>query len=449
MKRYDNRVLNKLLDSYENSSAYSAYRLRCGTAAVDSEQKRNRGIFCRLDQKNFPEYHDTTSGAYETVHDQLMELEQKGLIRLYWRNGVKSHILEKAALEVSSAERCYEYLGRAPRWKKEERITEISRKYRTSLDEGHASVSSTDSTNVMLNFLDWVENRLTNGESIKRYVDIDDPSGFDRLCRLLTAIVTNDQDKYLRQLSTEVFNDSKIAEKELEKAVSVIREFKDSAYAADDYSVMSSDEILESLGIYRNPVWMYLKGYAMMMIDQESGGSGDRVRLQSLENGIGFTLRDLSRIRPDPTSPPECVMTVENLTSYYQQDTLLSGMKTMVVYLGGFAGRQKLAFLKKLRDAYPRARFLHSGDIDCGGFRIWKSLCSETGISFETYRMDVETFKKHIGTGRPLTVQDRKHLGIMRDDPFFAEQKNLFDLMLLTGIKLEQESLQSLLSANN
>lgn len=440
MKRYDNRVLNKLLDSYENSSAYSAYRPGCGNAAVDSEQKHKRGIFCRLDQKNFPEYYDTTSGAYETVHDQLMELEQKGLIRLYWRNGVKGHILEKAALEVCSAERCYEYLGRTPRWKKEERIAEISSKYRTLSDEGHAGISSTDSSGIMLSFLDWVENRLTNGESIKRYVDIGDPSGFDRLCRLLTAILTNDQDKYLRQLSTEVFNDSKIAERELEKAVSVIRGFKDSAYAADDYSVMNSDEILESLGVYRNPVWMYIKGYAAMMIEPESGGSGDRVWLQSLENGIGFTLRDLSRIRPDPTNPPDCVMTVENLTSYYQQEPLLSGMKTMIVYLGGFAGRQKLAFLKRLRDAYPRARFLHSGDIDCGGFRIWKSLCCGTGISFETYNMDVETFKKHIRTGRPLTDPDRKHLEKMIDDPFFAKQKDIFDLMLLTGIKLEQES---------
>ena len=53
-------------------------------------------------------------------------------------------------------------------------------------------------------------------------------------------------------------------------------------------------------------------------------------------------------------------------------------------------------FLKKLAEAYPDACFMHSGDIDCGGFMIWKSRCEGTGIPFETYKMDImETLLQH------------------------------------------------------
>lgn len=434
MSRYDDLVLNMLLDSYENSAAYaeehSTKREQCGHV-----RSRRRGIFCRIDRKKFPAYFDTASDDYQVLHQQLQELERKGLIRLYWKDDRKGHILEKAALIQGREEECYRLLHRSPRWRKEARIGSICRRFETEAERIRSAEPLTC-------FLSWIMDRLEDGSSIRQYVDLDDPDAFERLCRLLLAVLTNEQDIYLREFSTVVFHDSKIAERELERAASVIRSFSS---GENDAANLHTDEIMEMYGVYRNPVWIYLKGTGRFRI-----GSGEdcvgSVDISALENGLGLTLRDLEQLEPEHSVCPEVVLTVENLTSYYQQDSMALGRSTLVIYLGGFAGRQKREFLKRLRETYPNASFLHSGDIDCGGFRIWKALCEGTGIPFATYRMDLPTFEQFQGSGRPLTKKDCEQLRLMKEDPFFNEQCDLFDRMLESGLKLEQESFREAFS---
>ena len=462
MKRYDNIVLNKLLDSYEKSAVYAAEH-RAARKSDDTCMEdmilqsadtaaRRRGVFCHIDRRSFPDYFDTASGAYETLHEQLKELEQKGMIRLYWKSGSQSHILEKAGLEIDNAEACYNYLRRIPRWKKEAELTEICNCYEQKaleiIDAGGCE-DHIEGIALLKFFLAWLTDRLASGDRIRPFADIDDPTGLERLCRLLLAILTNEQEVYLRQFSTTIFNDSKIAEKELDRAAAVIRKFgaSDDAHGSDE--VLSTDEIMELYGIYRNPVWVYMKGCAGFHVSNT--GSNDNadesfrpvaaaIGLSALETGLGITVRDLELLEPYPDTMPECILTIENLTSYYQQNIVVNDMQALVIYIGGYAGRKKRGFLKKLREVYPNAVFMHSGDIDCGGFRIWKALCEGTGIPFETYRMDMETFNQFRTSGKPITENDRKMLNTMKEDPFFAGQRDLFEKMLETGIKIEQES---------
>ena len=444
MKRYDDMVLNKLLDSYENSAAYAeTHPVPAAAAEEGSEadadapagrasdaQKRHRGIFCRIDERSFPDYYDTASSAYEILHEQMMDLEQKGLVSLYWKGGKEGHILEKVRLIESREEDCYRKLHRMPRWKKEERIRAIC-------DRHLQDTETEEQADLFVAFLNWIKNRLAAGESIRQYADISDPAGFERLCTLLSAILGNEQDVYLRQFSIAVFRDSKIAERELDRAAAAIRAFGSADLDMED---LCTDEIMEIYGIHRNPVWIYMKGTGAFRIGTKTGSPDSRITLASLENGLGVTLRDLPLLEPDISVCPESVLTVENLTSYYQQDPAELGEKTLVIYLGGFAGRQKRAFLKRLRQAYPSAVFRHSGDIDCGGFRIWKALCEGTGISFATHRMDLQTFERFLESGRSLTKRDRELLPAMKEDPFYHGQRVLFDRMMETGLKLEQES---------
>ena len=99
----------------------------------------------------------------------------------------------------------------------------------------------------------------------------------------------------------------------------------------------------------------------------------------------------------------------------------------------------KREFLKTLFQAYPYAEYFHFGDIDCGGFHIWKDLCLKTKIPFKTLSMDLETYHKYLKWGRKLTEQDRKALENMIKDPFFGYQSELFKSMLEHDVKLEQE----------
>lgn len=406
MKRYDERVLGKLLDIYERSLLYSG------------KNKINRTISMAVSQKTLPEYFDESNLQFDAIHQQLEQLEAEGFIRLVWKNRKKGHILEKCELNMERTEDAYRRLRRKPRKQKEEEIVRICGRYRgkdRNLD----------------GFLDWVQSRIEEGASIRRYVDEEEPEAFDRLCRLILQILSNQEECFLRQFSIRLFHDSKTAEKDISRAARVLAEFSLEGRLSD----LQEEEILEEYNIYRNPSWLMMKGKGRFRRQTEAGVCD--VDLTAFSGGIGLSNRDAGSVCWDPGSRPDAVVTVENLTSFHQWEA--GERRELGIYLGGYHNYVKRMFLEKLYQAYPGAEYRHFGDIDCGGFRIWKDLCVKTGIPFQTLHMDLETYERYRHFGRQLTEQDRKTLASMMEDPFFEGQRGLFHRMLQLGVKLEQE----------
>ena len=73
MKRYDEKILNRLLDTYESSLLYTG------------QNQRKQSIAFSVKRSTLPEYFDETSMQFELVHAQLAEAEQKGFVRLIWQ----------------------------------------------------------------------------------------------------------------------------------------------------------------------------------------------------------------------------------------------------------------------------------------------------------------------------------------------------------------------------
>lgn len=424
MKRYDEKILNKLLDKYENSLLYNG------------KNQINITISLPVQRKILPEYFDETSTQFDIIHEQLEMLEEKGYIRLGWKNNKRGHILEKCELVTEAAEKAYSYLGRTPRARKEKEIKEICCRYR-------GKVVTLD------HFLGWVEERLNEDESVRKYVNVDKPEEFARLCELVWRILTNGKECFLREFSVQYFHDSKLAEKEIEKAVGVIVRF----LGNDDLKGLDTEDVLEEYNIYRNPSWLMLKGMGSFRI--ESSGEPEDLRLgrkerietivdlRAVPGGIGIANSDIDNICWSRERKPQKIFTIENLTSFHQwKKVYLDGNPVLCIYLGGYHNYPKRQFLKKLSQAYPQAEYYHFGDIDCGGFRIWKDLCEKTGIEFQTFRMDLAAYRKYLHFGRELTDQDRKMLQLLSEDSFFEGQKELFSLMLKEGKKLEQECIE-------
>ena len=84
MVRYDRRILNKLLDSYEDSLLFKG------------ENKRKISISYPFNKKSIPEYFDESSLAYEDIHTLLAELERKQFIHIVWKK--EHHIVHKLIL---------------------------------------------------------------------------------------------------------------------------------------------------------------------------------------------------------------------------------------------------------------------------------------------------------------------------------------------------------------
>lgn len=408
MKRYDEWILGKLLDRYESSLLYTGKNQVHITIAVP------------IQKSTLPEYFDESSLKYDLIHEQLEALEELGYIRLVWKNKKRGHILEKCELVVEQVPQIYAMLKRTPRKEKECAILRICQKY-----EGKAAELD--------RFLSWLADRIRMGESVRKYVDLDEPEKFSGLCELVYRILTNQSECFLRQFSIQYFHDSKAAESEIEKAARIVMDFS----GDDKWNGVSCDELLEEYNIYRNPSWTMLKGDgAFQIVDRNAEFLMD-IRLFS--GGIGISNRDMERMQWSREHVPGRIVTIENLTSFHQWDSSDADGEWLCIYLGGYHNQVKRQFLKNLYRAYPEAEYYHFGDLDCGGFRIWKDLRQKTGIPFVPMLMDCDTYEKYMKWGKELTAYDRKTLKLMCEDPFFADQKDLFMRMLCKGKKLEQE----------
>ena len=64
MKRYDEKILGKLLDKYERSLLYSG------------KNQINRTIFITIQKSILPEYFDESAMQFDIIHEQLEQLEE-------------------------------------------------------------------------------------------------------------------------------------------------------------------------------------------------------------------------------------------------------------------------------------------------------------------------------------------------------------------------------------
>ncbi len=409
--QYGENILNDLMDRYENSLLYQG------------RNQRRETISFSVNRTTLPEYFDEGSLQYETIHAQLTEMEQKNFVRLVWKNRRPGHILEKVVLCPDQTENIYRFLRRQPKSEKERELLQIREKW-------------TGREKTMDDFLDWMEARIREGKSIRQYTDPDRPQELDQLCSHISAILSNQEDIFLREFSVRFWRDSKAAERELSRAAAVISRFSENEMLRE----LNAEQLLEEFGIYKNPSWVMMKGSGAFRMR----GDGEQRKmfsagldLSDYPGGIGISSSDILRIQWDRSCLPQRVTTIENLTSFHrwQEDG------TLAVYLGGYHNRIKRVFLQNLRQACEGAEviFEHFGDIDCGGFQIWRNLCERTGIPFRTRGMDEETYFRCLEFGKELTANDRKELERMKEDPFYFRQKNLFSQMLAQGRKIEQE----------
>ncbi len=392
-------MLGLLLDRYEKS------------LLSEGRNRRTIHIVQRMTKSEFPEYYDSASIEYEEIHRQLGELESKGLITLVWRGKKEGHILEKCVLRDESVENAYAMLRRPTKSVKRKDILRILGCYEKELPS----------------FTSGIRARLTEGKSVRQYVNEDEPKELERVLMLAAALLSNTQEQYLRSFSIRVFHDSKLAEKELHLACRILTDFERTDLPSD----LETDEILEEFNIYRNPTFVFMKG------DWPDA---------RLSQGIGIFQDDLAMVQETlvmARQKPDVILTIENLTSFHRWNTREQrlGKHELVLYLAGYANHVKRHFLEEMYRLFPEIRFYHFGDIDCGGFRIWKNICCSTGIPIQTYGMDLATWQRYKETGRPLTAGDRKTLQMMLEDDFYAEQHALFKKMLEENRKLEQEGI--------
>ncbi len=416
MAQYERRILNRLLDSYENS------RLSRGTNKVAVR------IACPFTKKTMPEYFDESSLAYEEIHAAMEDLERRGFLRIVWKGGQEGHIITSVCLREDHADQVYAWLGRKPRAEGERELLE-------QLEE----MEQNDTTPVVSAFLGWLKARIREGKTVKEFVDWNQREDAEKLIKAVAAIETNRESCYMREFSIRHFRDSKVLEGMLGRIGGIFRRF------LPDVSQMDAKGILAEYSIYDTPDYVYLKGSGHLLL---GNGQGTKIRLEDLKQGIGLCGEDLKFLRleesraeePGKGEPIRTVLTIENQTTFFRWEE----KNTLMIYLGGYHNSVRRNLLQKVYRQFPDADYRHFGDIDVGGFEIYEDLLRKTGIPFSVYRMGRNELEQYRNYTKPLTDHDRKRLDALLEKIRGKERayEETLRYMKEEGVKLEQESIR-------
>lgn len=401
--QYEKRILQALLDSYESSSLSRG------------ENKVAVRVSFSFTPKTMPSYFDESSLAYEDIHVAVKHMEELGYVQAVWKGKKENHILQKVILCEAKIEEVYRYIGRTS--KSEQQKLQLQ-----TLEQ----LTEECPTPVASAFISWLTQRLQKGKTVKEYLDLEDTKGTKQLIRGISSLERNQEETYIREFSIRCFGDSKTLERKMSLIGKIMRRF------SENYESMDNDAILAEHGIYHTPNYVYMKGYGCLQMGKENHCM---VNLEELHQGIGLSGEDLDTLQWMDCPSVKKVITIENLTTYFRWEE----KESLLIYLGGYHNAVRRQLLQKLYSAFPQAEYLHFGDIDIGGFEIYRDLCRRTGIPFRPYLMGIEQLQQYSKYAKKLTENDRRRLDELLEKEEFRDVWPVLKYMKENGGKLEQE----------
>lgn len=246
----------------------------------------------------------------------------------------------------------------------------------------------------------------------------------EKILECIVFIVGNTSEILERELSIEVFADSKLFEKYRVKICSLLLRYEPDICGDDDAKEVQREKILSYHSIVKNPTYIYFKGRGKI-----SFGSSYAIDLTPAVP-IAINSRSLSEIS-DITVTGSRIITVENLTSFNRMES----SDAFLLYLSGYSNTAKNAFLRLVRNCNQDKEWLHFGDIDPDGFYILENLRNKTDIDFQPFYMGIGELKKYMRFTKPLERNDVRKAESLKKSRY----SDVVRFMLDHNCKLEQE----------
>lgn len=250
---------------------------------------------------------------------------------------------------------------------------------------------------------------------------------------------------FTKKTLPEYFNESSLAYDDIHAAVNELERkdflsvvWKKGKSGHIIQKVILKEEHIDKVYSYlkRTPKadYVYIKGEGELSFHK---GSKAVVELACLEQGIGISGDDVENIKVSGKGRVRKVITIENLTTFFRWWE----KNSLIIYLGGYHNSVRRELLNRVYQELPDAEYLHFGDIDIGGFEIYRDLCEKTGIPFQTYHMGIWELKQYEDYTKRLTENDKKRLQALKKNGWFGQRKimQVLEYMEEKDMKLEQE----------
>lgn len=387
------QLLNQLVDQYENS--------------IVSKGGTTRQIRQRI------RFTPTLLPKYFAIDGYRMRRELNEELFIYQQRKWIEIDYDEEYDEIHTITLCYDKL--------DEIYRELKRKSQASLDQSYLELFQAYAYEESLKpYVEEVLSRIQNYKSYKSLV-YDDLDKTKACLMALSALFKQEKEISERIFSVRVLKDSKLFATMKPKLAMILK----TCYDAEDVDV---DELMAEYNIMRNPTHVYLKGKGSFKIGTTL------IHLTDFKDGFALSSADIKRLEWIDLSFKQ-VISIENLTSFYE----VSKPDTLFVYLGGFHNRLRRSLFIQLKELVD-CPFYHFGDIDAGGFNIFKHLCVKTNIEFIPLHMDIQTLEEYKDCCIPLTQEDQKRLALFQsNNTIFYDE---ITWMLKHKKKLEQEHVE-------
>lgn len=406
--QYVSRILNRLLDKYEESKSF------IGTNQV-------KQYFYLYPDKEFKGYNDDSDyDTFVAVNDAVFHLDHKGYISF---TKERSGVIKRLWLIESKIPDIYTVLKRKP--KEEENIWLTN-----SLD----SIELKDSP-ILMKYIAAQRLRLLQNKKVEFYDN--DHTEYENLLKAILFAETNEKEIFIRDASVQLFGDSKYFEKILQKVQLLM-------FAYGDYE--EKETVMEECGVVRTPTYVTIKGDVTLNLLSQS------IDLSRMKGDIALSTKTIEELK-DMKVTGNRVITIENLTTFHDYD----GAGACCIYLGGFHNKTKRMFLKDLYERNPGKEYYHFGDMDAGGFYIYDHLVEKTGIPFQLLHMDIITLQENQNIWKTLTKNDQirlekllqKQIEKDKNSLLQVDYREIIQYMLNHNCKIEQEGLHIMLEIDN
>lgn len=194
MTEYQEKLLNRLIDSYEKSRTYM------GT-------NKNIQHFTIEISKLFPEYADESDfSSFKKVNSDMQELKDIRFISLKIRSG---EMIDKAELNVSLLDDIYNFLGRKPKKDTYAEALELFDKYK-GFDPVLDSFCEEQTANIRAN------------KSVNFLSASGDHTELENILIALKEIRNIQSETFYRDFSVKVYGDSKTFDSIADKVIGVL-----------------------------------------------------------------------------------------------------------------------------------------------------------------------------------------------------------------------------------
>lgn len=403
----EKKLAEIIINSYENSTKIKQ-GIREGNKSVNFTK--------------FADYNDDSNYKYRNnINEAANRLQDIGLIKIKWIS--KDNIIERIQYDLSDMDKFYELLGIKGKENDLKSVLE-------ELNSCQADITNLDIKKIFIYWQNYIRDKY------KLPPLIEDNEIRELIIRALKGIdelLLNSDTMYERVFSKKYLNSSKIFERKLRSRIlSLIKK-----YFAELHEGYEDDQILKAVGIEKTTSELHMKGNIQFKLGEKT------IDIADFPYGVALnsqTIRELHLLDFNFNK----VISVENKANFNYLCNQVEN--SLVLFSGGFYTPVQKRFLnmlyKQLLEKYCNAQFYHWGDLDLGGFNIYKDIKNNIFYKLEPYKMSVEVIKEQADFCEK--INDEKYILKLKKLLEYDEIQELHELIrfiIENKITLEQESL--------